>query len=73
MPNSAQRSQYEAKLAAAHRHLWWAAEYASQMGDEGAADDCMQINAEVSRLMSDSIKGKRRPRRQLSLVDSDCA
>lgn len=73
MASSQQRSKYEAALSRAHRALFWAERAAGEAGDEGAAEDCTALQAELSRLMSDSISGKKRPRRQLTTLDSDCA
>lgn len=68
MPNSHTRSKYEAKLASAHRMLYWASVAASEMGDEGAEEDILALMRELSRLTEDSLRGKRQTaRRQLAL------
>lgn len=66
---SESRSKYEASLARASRALWLAADQAERIQDTGAVEDCVAIRREVARLMEDSIKGKRRKRRQLDLSD----
>lgn len=70
MPTSAQRSTYEQALSVAHRALWRASQRAEEHGDEGAVEDLAQVMQAVSVLMSDSLKNKRRPRRQLAILDS---
>lgn len=67
------RSNYEARLATAHRALYNAADAAEDLGDYGAAEDCRQLQAEISRLMQDSLAGKKRKRRQLLLLPDDRA
>lgn len=64
------RSKYESRLALAARALREAAENAQRIGDEGAEDDCLAIRQEIARLLEDSCNGKKRPRRQLQLLDS---
>lgn len=70
MATSLIRSRYEGHLSRAHRALYAAMEAASDMGDEGAEDDLVALQLEVGRLMQDSINGKKRKRRQQSLLDS---
>lgn len=60
------RSRYEQKLAAASKMLYYAAETAESLGDPGAAEDCIQLRTELQRLMEDSLRGRKRPRRQLA-------
>lgn len=67
MPTSQQWSTYEQALSVAHRALWRASQRAEEMGDEGAVEDLAEISNAVSVLMSDSLKNKRRPRRQLDI------
>lgn len=59
MPNSKQRSWYEAALARAHRAVWNAQLAADEFGDMGAADDLTQILQHLQVLMDDSLKNKR--------------
>lgn len=73
MSRGLKRSQYEAQLAVASRALYRASELAAEVGDEGAADDALQIKTELSRLLEDSVNGRKRRRRQLTLPDSSCA
>jgi len=68
--NGQRRSRYEECLARAHRALYHAADAAEDLGDDGAAEDARQLQAEISRMMQDSLKGKKRPRRQASLFDA---
>lgn len=68
MDTSQARSRYEAQLHCAHRALFRAWNAAEDCGDYGAAEDCRQLQYEISRLMEDSLKGKKRPRRQTSLL-----
>ncbi len=70
MGNSTNRSRYESSLSTAHKALYWASERAAEIGDEGAAEDCEALLHEISRLMQDSLKDRKRPRRQLSAFDS---
>lgn len=72
MIKSKQRAVYEAQLATASRALWRASDAAESAGDPGAMEDCLALRTEVSRLMGDSINGKRRKPRQLSLIDTPC-
>lgn len=65
------RSNYEGKLATAHRALYNAEGFAEDLGDDGAAEDCRQLQAEISRLMEDSLAGKKRKRRQQVLFADD--
>lgn len=67
MPTSTQRSRYEARLAAAHRSAWHAAQEAEQFGDEGASEDLTAIMGHLSVLLQDSLKGKKRNRRQIAM------
>lgn len=73
MERSQQRSRYEERLSRAHRALYWAAEAAEAMGDPGAQEDCIGLQGEVSRLMDDSLRMKRRPRRQQQLQTEDAS
>lgn len=66
------RSKYEAQLSVASRALRAAAERAEEIGDEGAMDDVLQLRTEVSRLMEDSVNGRKRRRRQLTMLDNSC-
>lgn len=70
MRKGQQRSAYESRIAAASRILYNASEIAETLGDEGAADDCLQIRTELSRMLDDSVSGRKRRRRQLELLDS---
>lgn len=70
MSSSAKRSAYEQKLSVAARALYWASERAEEIGDPGAAEDCLQLRTELSRLLEDSVRGKKRPSRQLSALDT---
>lgn len=58
MPYSRERAVYESQLAVAHRALWRASEAASEMRDEGAEHDVVQVIKEVTRLAQASLKGK---------------
>ena len=73
MRRGQQRSWFEGQIAVASRALLKASEIAEQLGDEGAADDVLQIRTELSRLLEDSVNGRKRRRRQLALVDSSSA
>lgn len=70
MPTSQDRSKYEESLSRAHRALYWAQHQAEANGDDGAVEDLQALMEHVSVMLSDSIKNRRRPRRQLSVVDS---
>lgn len=70
MRNSLQRSRFEAALARAHRNLWTAQQEAEALGDLGAAEDITEVMRFVADVTADSLKGRKRPRRQLSLLDS---
>lgn len=68
---SQRRSNYEARLATAHRALYKAEGFAEDLGDDGAAEDCRQLQAEICRLMEDSLAGKKRKHRQQQLLPDD--
>lgn len=57
------RAHYETQLGRAHRSLFWAVERAREMGDEGAAQDCEQLLAEITRLNEDSLRERPTGRR----------
>jgi len=65
------RSRYEEQLARAHRSLYWAAERAADLHDEGAEEDVLAIMAVLSTLMNDSLATKPRPRRQQEIPTSN--
>lgn len=73
MQNSLLRSRYETQLAAAHRALTRAAILADELRDPGAEEDAVALSLEVGRMLRDSVDGKKRKRRQQSLLDSDRA
>lgn len=58
MPTSKQRSIYESRIAAAHRACYHAQAEAEAMNDHGAAEDLQQILQHLSKLLSDSLRGK---------------
>lgn len=62
MATGTARAHYETQLGRAHRSLFWAVQRAREMGDEGAAQDCEQLLAEITRLNEDSLQGRRRVR-----------
>lgn len=70
MRNSLQRSQYESRLAAAHKCLQQAIWRAEQLGDDGAIEDLVALQKHLGQMLSDSTNGKRRPRHQLSIVEN---
>lgn len=73
MTRGQQRSLYEQQLALASKRLLIASQIAEHIGDEGAMDDALQLRTEISRLMEDSVSGRKRKRRQLSLLQNDRA
>lgn len=70
MPSSRQRSAYEEGLARAHRALYWAMSRADEMEDQGAVDDLLALQAHLHVMLEDSLKGRKRPKRQLAAFDS---
>lgn len=70
MTKGEKRSLYEQQLARASKYLIYASNAAEAIGDEGAVDDCLQIRTEISRLLEDSVSGRKRRRRQLHLLDT---
>lgn len=73
MQTSLARSRYETQLAAAHRALTRASMLADELGDPGAEEDAVALALEVGRMLRDSVDGKKRKRRQQSILDGDCA
>lgn len=63
MPSNPARSRYETQLAKAHQSLYWAYVAADDLGDEGAADDCMRMLNEISRLATASLAPRSRRRK----------
>jgi hypothetical protein len=63
------RAQYETKLAAADRALFYAVQVADELGLEGERGDLMMLRSEVGRLMHDTLrkKGKRPMGGQLTI------
>lgn len=70
MPTGQLRSEYESHLDRAHRALYKAAEVADLLQDYGAAEDLYEILHYLHDMVEDSIRSKKRPRRQLPLLDS---
>lgn len=68
MHNSEERARFESHVAFAAHRLRLARAVAEGNGWEGESDDLSQIEAELQRIMGDSLKGRRRPLRgQLAL------
>lgn len=65
------QAEYETRLAAAHKWLYLAAETADLLQDYGAAEDLIEIMRHIHQLTEDSLRGKKQPRRQLSVLDSN--
>lgn len=68
MNRSLSRSKYEAKLAAAHRQLYYAMSEAEELGDFGAVEDISALLQHITVLTQDSLRGKPRRRRQETLA-----
>lgn len=73
MRKSLQRSRYESRLAVAHRALYGAQQEALALSDDGAVEDLSELTRYVAVMMEDSLKDRKRRRRQLSLLDADRA
>lgn len=63
----AQRSSFppvhltmEANLASAHRRIWYAADVAESLRDQGLADDLHSIRLELERIQRDLLRGRGR-------------
>jgi hypothetical protein len=70
MPKGQDRSRYEQLLSNASRTLYFAAEAAERAGDAGAKDDCLQCRSELSRLIEDSVNGRKQRHKKPSAVVS---
>lgn len=70
MPTGRMRSEYEAALHRAHKALHQASWCADALQDYGAAEDIFEMMHHTHKLVEDSIKGKKQPARQVSLLDS---
>jgi len=71
MRRSMGRSWYESQLTMARDALLRASEAADAKQWQGECEDCVQIAYEVTRLLRDSLEGRRRKPGQLDI--SDCA
>lgn len=60
MRYSADRARYETELSKAHRALYNAERLATELNDDGAAQDCGSLTREITRLAQDSLGPKRR-------------
>lgn len=65
MERSKARSQYEAQISKAHQTLYWAIDRAEVCGDDGAVQDLQGIQDHLSKLLHESVNGRRhRPQRE---------
>lgn len=58
MNASEQRSAFEAKLAAAHRMAYYAAQRAQELGYKGAEQELIRVQFTLSDLMQKSLSSK---------------
>lgn len=72
MRGSTNLSRYESALARAHKACWDAQMIADELADDGAVEDLVAIQRHLYVMVEDSLKGKKRRRRHLQLVASDC-